>query len=197
VIAEPGSQEILKPILQQLDVQLGESPILEESRDYAPDFILASFSNKVGEIHPKLAGYQADSGVVSMVGAVSLQYGQQFGFHTIPLLTAKNGQALAIAAERKIKDKTQRIIVTGDADFMSTGELGRRKPDIWNQPLITESFRWFTYGKFPVNTGAVRSKDVIDSDDDGILGMRVFFFGFIPVSLLIFATVLLLYRKRR
>lgn len=197
VIAEPGSREILKPILQQLDVQLGDAPILEESRDYAPDFILASFSNKAGEITPKLAGYQADSGVVSMVGAVNLQYGQQFGFHTIPLLTAKNGQALAIAAERKIKDKTQRVIVTGDADFMSTGELGRRKPDTWNQLLITESFRWFTYGRFPVNTGAVRSKDVIDSDDNGILSMRVFFFGVIPVSLLIFATVLLLYRKRR
>lgn len=197
VITEPGSQEILKPILQQLDVQPGEAPVTEESRDYAPDFILAAFSDKAGEIAPNLAAYKADDGVVSMVGAVSLQYGQQHGFHTVPLLTAKNGQALAIAAERKVKDKTQRIIVAGDADFMSTSELGRRKPDIWNQPLITEMFRWFTYGDFPVNTGTIKSKDVIDSDDKGILMMRIFFFGVIPVSLLIFATILLLYRKRR
>ncbi|MRG44604.1 ABC transporter permease subunit [Chitinophaga sp. SYP-B3965] len=197
VITEPGSQEILKPLLQQLDVQQEDTPVLEESRDYAPDFILATFSDKAGEIAPKLAAYKADDGVVSMVGAVNLQYGQQYGFHTIPLLTAKNGKALVVAAERKVKDKTQRIVVTGDADFMSTGELGRRKPDIWNQPLITELFRWFTYGEFPVNTGAIRSKDVIDSDDKGILMMRIFFFGVIPVSLLIYATVLLLYRKRR
>jgi ABC-2 type transport system permease protein len=58
-------------------------------------------------------------------------------------------------------------------------------------------FRWFTYGEFPVNTGAIKSTDAIDSDDKGILTMRIFFFGFLPVSLLIFAAVLLLYRKRR
>lgn len=197
VITEPGSQEILKPILQQLGVQQEDTPVLEESRDYAPDFILAGFSDSAEMIAPKLAAYKADSAVVSMVGAVSLQYGQQHGFHTVPLLIAKNRQALAVAAERKVKDKVQRIIVTGDADFMSSGELARRKPDIWNQPMITELFRWFTYGDFPVNTGAIRSKDAIDSDDNGILMMRIFFFGVIPVSLLIFATVLLLYRKRR
>ncbi|QEH41416.1 Gldg family protein [Chitinophaga sp. XS-30] len=197
VITEPGSQEILRPVLQQLDVQAGEMPVLEESRDYAPDFILSRFTDSAGSIAPRLAAYKADSAVVSMVGAVSLQYGQQQGFHTIPLLVSKNGQALAIAAERKVQGKTQRIIVAGDADFMSTGELGRRKPYIWNQPMITEMFRWFTYGAFPVNTGAIKSKDVIDSDDKGILMMRVFFFGVIPGCLLIFATVLLIYRKRR
>lgn len=197
VIAEPGSQEILKPVLQQLDVQAGETPVLEESRDYAPDFILARFSDSAGTIAPRLAAYKADKGVVSMVGTVSLQYGQQQGFHTVPLLIAKNNQPLAIAAERTVQGKTQRIVVTGDADFMSSGELARRKPYIWNQPLITEIFRWFTYGKFPVNTGAIKSKDAIDTNDSGILAMRVVFFGVIPGLLLVFATVLLLYRRRR
>ncbi|MBO9153487.1 Gldg family protein [Chitinophaga sp. GCM10012297] len=197
VIAEPGSQEILNPVLQQLDVQAGSAPVTEESRDYAPDFILARFSDSAGAINPKFSAYRADKGVVSMPGAVSLQYGQQHGFHTIPLLVAKNNGALAIAAERKVNGKTQRIVVTGDADFMSSGELARRKPYIWNQPLITEMFRWFTYGKFPVNTGAIKSKDAIDTNDKGILTMRIFFFGVIPGLLLVFATVLLLYRRRR
>lgn len=197
VITDPGSQEILKPLLQQLDVQPGDAPVLEESRDYAPDFILARFTDSAGSIAPRLGGYKANNGVVSMVGTVSLRYGQSKGFHTVPLLAAKNNEALALAAERKVEGKMQRIIVTGDADFMSSGELGRRKPYIWNQPLITEIFRWFTYGDFPVNTGAVRSKDVIDSDDKGILTMRIIFFGMIPGTLLIFAAALLLYRKRR
>ncbi|MGN6510682.1 MAG: Gldg family protein [Chitinophaga sp.] len=197
VITEPGSQEILRPVLQQLGVQPGDAPVQEESRDYAPDFILAHFADSAGTIAPKLAAYRADSAVVSMVGAVDLHYGQENGFHTVPLLVAKNNEALAIAAERKVAGKTQRIVVTGDADFMSSGELGRRKPYIWNQPLITEMFRWFTNGEFPINTGAIKSKDVIDTDDSGILTMRVFFFGVIPVLLLIFAAVLLLYRKRR
>lgn len=197
VITEPGSQEVLKPLLQKLDVQPGDAPVQEESRDYAPDFILARFADSAGTIAPRLAAFKADKGVVSMVGTLTLKYGPAQGFHTVPLLINKNNEALAIAAERKANGKTQRIIVTGDADFMSSGELGRRKPYIWNQPLITEVFRWFTYGDFPVNTGAIRSKDVIDTDDKGILTMRIVFFGVIPGALLIFAAALLLYRKRR
>lgn len=197
VITEPGSQEVLKPLLQQLGVQPGEAPLQEESRDYAPDFILARFSDSAGNIAPRLSAYRADRAVVSMAGAVSLRYGGEHGFHATPLLVAKNNEALAVAAERKVGNRTQRIVVAGDADFMSSGELARRKPYIWNQPLITEIFRWFTYGTFPVNTGAIKSKDRIDTDDKGIITMRVIFFGVIPGALLIFATALLLYRKRR
>ena len=194
-ITEPGSQQVLAPLLQQLDIQPGDAPVQEESRDYAPDFILAGFSGSAGDVSPKLAALHADSAVVSMLGAVSLRYGTRF--HTVPLLVTKDNQALAVAIERKQQGKTQRIIVAGDADFLSTAELSRHKPSVWNQPFITEMFRWFTYGEFPVNTGAIKSTDAIDSDDKGILTMRIFFFGFLPVSLLIFAAVLLLYRKRR
>lgn len=197
LMTEPGSTGALSPLLQQLGVQAGEAAVQEESRDYAPDFILSRFSEKAGEISPALGAYQADSGIVSVPGAVPLQYGAAQDFHVIPLLLSKNNEALAIALERKQQGKTQRIIVTGDADFMSTAEISRRKPTVWNKPFATELFRWFTYGEFPVNTGALRSRDVIDSDDAGILTMRIFFFGVIPVSLLILAAALLIYRKRR
>lgn len=197
VMTEPGSQSVLAALLQQLDVRAGETTIQEESRDYAPDFLLSHFSEKAGAISPALGAYQADSGVVSVSGAVNLQYGTGAGFQVVPLLLSKNKQPLALALERKQAGKTQRIIVTGDADFMSSAEISRRKPSVWNQPFTTEIFRWFTYGAFPINTGAMRSRDVIDSDDAGILTMRIFFFGVIPVSLLLLATALLIYRKRR
>ncbi|WP_423735885.1 Gldg family protein [Chitinophaga caseinilytica] len=197
VIAEPGSQEVLQPLLQQLDVHAGDSAVLEESRDYAPDFVLARFADSAGAIAPQLGGFQASGGIVSMAGTLPLRFGSATGFRTIPLLKAKNNEALAVAAERTVNGKVQRIIVTGDADFMSSGELGRRKPMVWNQPLVTEMFRWFTYGDFPVNTGAIRSTDAIDTTDKGIITMRIIFFGLIPGSLLVFAAFLLLYRKRR
>ncbi|PWV56838.1 Gldg family protein [Chitinophaga sp. S165] len=197
VITEPGSQNVVTPLLQPLGIHPGPTAIQEESRDYAPDFILAHFADSAGTIAPKLSGYKADNGVVSMSGTAGIGYHDTAGFHIVPLLVAKNNEALAIAAQRKVNGKEQRIVVTGDADFMSSAELGRRKPYNWNQPLITEMFRWFTYGTFPVNTGAIRSKDAIDSDDQGILMMRIIFFGVIPGGLLIFSAVLLLYRRRR
>ncbi|WP_341837189.1 Gldg family protein [Chitinophaga pollutisoli] len=197
VITEPGSAQVLQPLLTQMGIRPGSTPVQEESRDYAPDFILARFTDSAGAIAPMLSAFKAGNGVVSMPGTLPLQYGAAAGFHTVPLLESKEKGALAVASQREINGKTQRIVVTGDADFMSSGELGRRKPYIWNQPLITEMFRWFTYGDFPVNTGAIRSTDAIDSDDKGIMTMRIIFFGLIPGSLLIFAAALLLYRKRR
>ncbi|SEW37644.1 Gldg family protein [Chitinophaga arvensicola] len=197
LMTEPGAAAVLAPLLQQLNVQAANAPVQEESRDYAPDFILAGFSDSAGVIASRLEGYRKDSAIVSLVGAAPLQYAPQAGFRTVPLLQTKTHQPLALALERQVKNKSQRIIVTGDADFMSTGELGRRQPVTWNQAFITEMFRWFSAEEFPVSTGKVRPIDVIDSDDKGILTMRVFFFGVIPASLLIFATVLLLYRKRR
>jgi ABC-2 type transport system permease protein len=197
VMTEPGSQAVLQPLLQQLDVQAGDVTVQEESRDYAPDFLLSHFAEQAAAISPALGAYRADSGVVSVSGAVNLQYGSTQGFQVVPLLVSKNNQALAIALERKQSGKTQRIIVTGDADFMSSAEIARRKPAVWNQPFNTELFRWFTYGEFPIDTGAMRSRDVIDSDDAGILTMRIFFFGVLPVSLLLLAAALLIYRKRR
>jgi ABC-2 type transport system permease protein len=188
---------VMAALLQQLDIRAGDTAVQEESRDYAPDFLLSHFAEKAGAISPTLGAYQADSAVVSVSGAVNLQYGTGAGFQVEPLLISKNNQPLALALERKQGGKTQRIMVTGDADFMSSAEISRRKPSVWNQPLATEIFRWFTYGAFPINTGAMSSRDVIDSDDAGILTMRIFFFGVIPVSLLLLATALLIYRKRR
>ncbi|HEY0271647.1 MAG TPA: Gldg family protein, partial [Chitinophaga sp.] len=197
VITEPGAQEVVRPVLQLLGVKPGDAPVQEASRDYPPDFLFAAFAGQAGEVSPHLAAYKADSGVVSMPGALALKYTQPQGFHSIPLLVAKDHQALALALQRKQAGKDQRIVVTGDGDFMSTGELSRQHPFVWNKLLITELFRWFSYGEFPVNTGALQPRDVIDSDDKGILMIRVIFFGIIPGALLIFASVMLLYRKRR
>ncbi|PUZ21648.1 ABC-2 type transport system permease protein [Chitinophaga costaii] len=197
VVTEPGSQDVVRPVLQTLGVKPGDAPVQEASRDYPPDFLFATFAVQAGEVSPQLAAYKADSALVSVPGALALQYTQPQGFHSTPLLVTKNHQALALALQRKQAGKDQRIVVTGDADFMSTAALSRLQPFVYNQFLITELFRWFSYGAFPVNTGALQPKDVIDSDDKGILTMRILFFGLIPVSMLTFATWMLLYRKRR
>lgn len=197
VMVEPESATVLSGLLQSLHIQAGNTPVQEESRDYTPDFILSHFSPEAGKVSPTLGAWQADSGIVSMSGAVNLQYTSGADFQTTPLLVSKNNQPLALALERKQSEKTQRIIVTGDVDFMSSIEIARRKPAVWNPYFTTELFRWFTNGEFPLNTGVKPAQDVIDSDDKGILTMRILFFGILPAALLILATTLLIYRKRR
>ncbi|PUZ26354.1 ABC transporter [Chitinophaga parva] len=193
LLTEPGDAPLVAPLLAKLGVTAGASAVQEPSRDYAPDFILATLPDSAGMLEPMLGGYSHDSAIVSMPGALALETVSQQGFQRIPLLQSKDHHVLAIGLQKG----KQRIVIAGDADFMSTGELNRHQPGVWNQPLITELFRWFSDERYPVNIGARASKDSIDSDDKGVTTMRVLFFGLLPGILLIGAAVLLLYRKRR
>ena len=54
---------------------------------------------------------------------------------------------------RQLKDKEQRIIISGDADCISNTELtlSREGYRSGNFNLIIESFRWLSGGEFPID----------------------------------------------
>ena len=61
---------------------------------------------------------------------------------------------VVLALTKKVGEKEQRIIVTGDADCISNGELSTKRNGIGsaNFDFITESFKWLSYGEFPIET---------------------------------------------
>lgn len=197
ITAEPGRQAVLNPLLAQLGVSINNDAITEQSRDFAPDFILAKFSEQAAAYSEKYKNLKAANGIVAMPGVVSLNTTSPSAFHVTPILTDQQKNPLLLALSRKAGDKVQRIIVSGDADYMSSAEIARGRPATKNFDLITETFNWFSNGEFPVDTYRPKSLDVINSDDAGVLAIRIFFFGVLPISFLIAAAVLLIYRKRR
>jgi ABC-2 type transport system permease protein len=116
-----------------------------------------------------------------------------------PLLGDDKRQAvLGLTLTRKMGAKQQRIMIMGDADFMSNAELARRNAKTSNFPFVAELFKWFSNGEFPIDTtrpGSADNKFLIDRDD--IYLLRVILLGVIPVILLIMASVLLIRRLRR
>ena len=58
-----------------------------------------------------------------------------------------------VALSRKVGNKEQKIILTGDADCISNGEFGRRVPHARsdNFSLITGSFFWFSDNEVPID----------------------------------------------
>jgi ABC-2 type transport system permease protein len=54
---------------------------------------------------------------------------------------------VAISLQKQVGKKQQQIIICGDADFMSNGELGQGS----HLPFTYHLFRWFTAGRFPVS----------------------------------------------
>src|SRR5690606_1095572 len=108
------------------------------------------------------------------------------------------GYPLAVALNRKVGEKEQKIFIAGDADFMSNVELNRFNPNTVNSSLVIRLFKWFSDGEYPVsiNKESATDKKIIVSRTV-INWLKVVFFGVIPGLIGIFGAVLLIRRKRK
>ncbi|MCI6413529.1 MAG: ABC transporter, partial [Butyricimonas virosa] len=95
-------------------------------------------------------------------------------------------------------EKEQRIIITGDADCISNGELANRRNGIYaaNFSFITETFRWLSYGEFPIDTSRPKSIDkTIFLTRKATPWIKLFALGVIPFFLA-FAGFLVWYKRK-
>lgn len=104
----------------------------------------------------------------------------------------------AIGLTRTIHGRQQRIVVTGDADFLSNAELGRYMPRTANFDFGTALFSWFSNGQFPIDTSRPPSKDKkITLTSGGMVFLKWLLLGTLPGILLIAGSILLIRRKRK
>jgi ABC-2 type transport system permease protein len=110
----------------------------------------------------------------------------------------KGAFPLALRLTRMVSGREQRIVVAGDADFLSNVELSRRNVRTANFSFNTAVFGWFSYGAFPIDSSRPKSRDThINLTDKGLAILKVLFLGVLPGLLLIFGAVLLIRRKRK
>lgn len=106
-------------------------------------------------------------------------------------------QTTAVRLERTINGKQQRVIITGDADFLSNKELTRYDRTA-NFVFSTALFRWLSGGEFPVDTGRPPAKDKkMNITLEQIKVQRIIYVWILPAALLIGAFILLTRRKRK
>ncbi|WEK33541.1 MAG: Gldg family protein [Candidatus Pseudobacter hemicellulosilyticus] len=97
---------------------------------------------------------------------------------------------------RTVNGKEQRIVVAGDADFISNKELTRNGTS--NFVFSTSLFRWLSHGEFPVDTSRPEAEDKkIRLTLDELKFQRLLFVWAAPALLLIVGAVLLVRRKRK
>lgn len=101
-----------------------------------------------------------------------------------------------ISLTRKINNKEQRIVVAGDADFISNAEMGRFNTS--NFLFSTAIFSWLSASEFPIDAtrpDALDKRVNVTLKQAGVL--RIIYIWVVPGILLIFGTVLLIRRKRK
>ena len=226
IAGEPGKQAVLNPLLKGLGVQLMEGSIVEQSRDYSPNLVLPYLTATAAGLSTRLNNDFLDSVRMSMPSVSGLTYDSSGPFTIKPLLTTdpkvawnkkgafaldsadvvyspadgdeKRAFPTALALTRKVGTKEQRIVVTGDADFLSNAELGRNNVRNDNFHFNTSLFGWFAYGEFPIETTRPRSKDNhLILNAAGVTALKVLFLGVLPGLLLLFGAVFLIRRKRK
>jgi ABC-2 type transport system permease protein len=105
-----------------------------------------------------------------------------------------------MAASRKVGSKEQRIMILGDADFISNSGIApptRRWP-VSNFSMIPGMFRWLSYGNVPVDVSRPNPEDNDTSlTKKSLHTLKVLFLWVLPGLVLIGGTVLLIRRKRK
>ncbi|SHN07440.1 Gldg family protein [Chitinophaga sp. CF418] len=225
ITGEPGKQSILNPLLQQLGVQLMDGMIAQPGKETAPDLALPLMTSTAAGFDKSLRKAFKDSVAVSMPGATGLVYSDSI-FRVLPLLMTnanrswlkkdrfaadsaevsydpaagdeKKAVATAVALTRNVNNKEQRIVVTGDADFLSNDELGRYNVQTVNFSFNTALFSWLSYGAFPIDTYRPEAKDTrVSVSTDTVDVLRILYIWVLPGILVAFAAILLIRRKRK
>ncbi len=110
----------------------------------------------------------------------------------------KGSLPMVLGLSRTVNGKQQRIIVSGDADFLSNSELSRNNIQTSNFDFGTAVFSWFAEGKFPIDSYRPPSVDRrLTLTDGGYYFLKVMLLGVLPGILVIIGAVVLIRRKRK
>lgn len=228
IAGEPGRSQFMNPLVEQLGVHFMSGTLVQTSRDYLPSLIVGRITPEAGAISPKYDLLRGYGYRMVFPGAVGLEYSEDKGFKVLPLVTSRDTASwnelettdfldgeisvnplageieksypLALVLSRQVGDKEQRIIILGDSDCISNGELSKQRNGIHaaNFNLITESFRWFSYGEYPVNTDRPLPRDrKIDMSRKASGWIKGIAMGIIPAGLLLWSIVIWVRRRRR
>jgi ABC-2 type transport system permease protein len=226
ITGEPGKQSVLNPLLQKLGVQLREGILVQQSKQLQPDLVTVYMTATAATFYPPLEHGHHDSAKVAMPGVAALAYADTGAFRVKPLLMTDSSVTwlkkdklvtdsaevlyapergdekipftTAVSLTRTINGKEQRIVVTGDADFISNAELNRFNLRVINFVFNTGLFSWLSYGEFPVDSSRPPIKDTkVTVTKDRVKMLKIGYIWVLPGLLLAFGSILLIRRKRK
>jgi ABC-2 type transport system permease protein len=209
IAGELSHKKYLEPVLRRLGVDMAGS--ISQNKSESPDLIMSFITPQTAGFSKSLLPVLKSKNPigVSMPGVAALTYKDTAGFKPEPLLITDNKAGVTIKGKvitgaypttiglsRYVNNKIQKIIVSGDADFLSNSEM--RRGSNLNQYVVSPIFGWFTGGVFPIDTSHPDPKDNrLKTDLEGVRNLKIIFYGMIPAALLISMSFFLIKRKRQ
>lgn len=225
IAMEPGKTEISEMIGELIGVHSLPGQLLQTHEDYSADLLLTTFTKEACALSRQLEQFYDKESQIVLSGAAALTYDGRAGFRAIPLLVSpdsgswnrveignyqmpeltpepgeeERAYVTAFALSRPTGNREQKIVVIGDADCFSNAELNMQRQgiDAVNFSLITETFRWLTDGKYPVDTFRPAPKDTAFRLSFSVSSFYPWLLRFIYPGLLLLAFLILRARRKR
>ena len=224
---EPRRREIMEPFLSKLGVGMVPGQLVRPSKNYTPNLIRAHSTPEAREWMYDFESLQPGWYTVTMPSVAGLEYTEDKGYKVTPLLLTDtlvwnelettdfvddtirlNPQigevekvyATSLALTRQVGDKEQKIMIFGDADCVSNGEVSMPRKGIYarNFQVILGSFYWLSDEEVPID---VRRPGTTDNDVYlGQVGMSfwgIFLKWILPGLLAVISIVLWMRRRGR
>ena len=226
ILGEPNRQEAMNPLLSKFGVELMPGTLVQLHEDHLPSIITAKLTDHAAAQCFRYKQLKGWGGSLVMPDASPLRYSTNSGYEVKPLaMTLEKGSwnelettdfldgelsinasigeleqsyPVVLSLTRQRGDKEQRIVITGDADCISNGELANSRNGIFaiNFNFITETFKWLSYGEFPIDTSRPDTVDnTIFLSRKASPWIKFFAMGVIPF-ILAFAGFMVWYRRK-
>lgn len=227
IAGEMGRQQAMDDLVAPLGVKFVPGTLVTASENFAPDFTISKTTKEAGTLSYIFGQMHKGHRVVTMPGAVGLAYTKDKGFDVTPLLMSdssswnetettnfiddtarchpaagevKQSYPTGLALSRNIAGKTQKIIVLGDADCISNGEISIRRETIpaANYSVITGAFYWMSDNEVPIDVRRPpNTDDKIDLDKKSMARTKIILMWVFPGILALCAIILWIKRRGR
>lgn len=225
LLGEPGTENILNPVIQPLGVTMLTGRLEQHTIDYNPDFIGVPVTPYIETLGSSVAAqntYYEDKLRITMSGATGFRFNDSEGFKIHPLtfidssiiwlpnfpsnktphVFSKGDPAIstALSLVRKMPAKEQRILLFSDADFITMRLLKENASVPFTVPgnfYVGLFYRWFNEGEFPVNVVRPPARDTYFSVSQASTKtlQKILVYG-LPAMIILGGGILLLKRRR-
>lgn len=214
IVGEPKSRSAVNSVIKSLGVQLSEAQaqskhsgnskyakVLESAVKHSgtAQGILKKRIMRTNSWPPDLVDEKGVGVSIAMPGAIALQYAKNGAWSIYPLVTTP-GDTVMLALTRQFGKREQRIIIAGDADFMSNetegvgfqSAMGTRPA---NTALVLSLFKWFSYDEFPVDVEREERKERLLVSETLLL--KVTLIGLMPLPVLVAGVIGIMRRRKK
>ena len=217
IAIEPDMAFTLQPLLEKLQVTQIPGQLTADNEDYDETLISAHYYADDTTLFPNpwqnkyILKYKYP---VTMPGVSGWTYDSTGSDFTItPFTVAENAMSdslnipynvipTILTLRRKISGREQRILVAGDADFMSNREMTRRNITSNNRRgLVPSIFHWLSNNELPVNVEKPLGNDnylrLAEKHGRTVAWLKIIYMGLLPGLLFTGGATLLIYRRRK